>query len=110
MHRNFRIARLVTGLVFVAAAPAMAQSWPATPVKLVQGYPAGGGADILARLVAEAAGRGARPADDRRESHRRDRHDRRAIDRGDGNPTATRCCSITMNMCCTSPVMPGQTR
>jgi tripartite-type tricarboxylate transporter receptor subunit TctC len=34
-------------------APATAQTWPTKPIKLVNGYPAGGGADILARLVAE---------------------------------------------------------
>ncbi len=33
--------------------PAGAQSWPTKPIKLINGYPAGGGADILARLVAE---------------------------------------------------------
>jgi tripartite-type tricarboxylate transporter receptor subunit TctC len=36
-----------------AIAPAMAETWPAKPIKLINGYPAGGGADILARLVAE---------------------------------------------------------
>jgi len=33
--------------------PAGAQNWPTKPIKLVNGFPAGGGADILARLVAE---------------------------------------------------------
>ncbi len=32
---------------------AAAADWPTNPIKLVNGYPAGGGADILARMVAE---------------------------------------------------------
>ena len=36
--------------------PAGAQDWPAKPVKLVNGYPAGGGADILARVLAQRVG------------------------------------------------------
>jgi tripartite-type tricarboxylate transporter receptor subunit TctC len=36
-----------------ASPPADAQNWPTRPVTLIDGYPAGGGADILARLVAE---------------------------------------------------------
>jgi tripartite-type tricarboxylate transporter receptor subunit TctC len=32
---------------------AWAQNWPTKPVKLINGYPPGGGADILARMVAE---------------------------------------------------------
>ena len=47
------IAGLLALLLLAGIAPAGAQSWPARPVKLVNGYPAGGGADILARLVAE---------------------------------------------------------
>ena len=47
------VAAFLAFLVLAGAAPASAQSWPARPVKLINGYPAGGGADILARLVAE---------------------------------------------------------
>ena len=43
---------LVAALAGVA--PVSAQTaWPTKPIKLVNGYPAGGGADILARMVAE---------------------------------------------------------
>ena len=50
-----RLLAIAVALLAVAASglPAFAQAWPTKPVKLVNGYPAGGGADILARLVAE---------------------------------------------------------
>ena len=35
------------------AAPALAQSWPTKPVRLIVSYPAGGSTDIIARTVAE---------------------------------------------------------
>ena len=42
-----------TGLALLAAAPARAQTWPERPVKILAGYPAGGGIDLVARLFAE---------------------------------------------------------
>src|SRR4051812_6114285 len=42
-----------TGLALLAAAPARAQTWPDRPVKILAGYPAGGGIDLVARLFAE---------------------------------------------------------
>jgi tripartite-type tricarboxylate transporter receptor subunit TctC len=45
---------LAFAALLAGALPASAQTtWPAKPIKLVNGYPAGGGADILARMVAE---------------------------------------------------------
>jgi len=44
----------LTALAFFCAAPAsQAQNWPAQPITLINGFPPGGGADILARLFAE---------------------------------------------------------
>ena len=40
----------------IAAGPCMAQSYPAKPVKIVSPFPAGGGTDIVARLIARQMG------------------------------------------------------
>jgi tripartite-type tricarboxylate transporter receptor subunit TctC len=49
------LARAVFLLLATVAisAPAAAEDWPSKPIRLIDGYPAGGGAVILARLVAE---------------------------------------------------------
>lgn len=58
MEINLKRRRLVTGIAAIPAAaviPAWAQDqrqWPTKPVKLLVGFPAGGGADSMARLVA----------------------------------------------------------
>jgi tripartite-type tricarboxylate transporter receptor subunit TctC len=51
-----RLARLlVPALLALAAAPfAMAQAYPSKPIKLIVGFPPGGGSDALARLTAAA--------------------------------------------------------
>jgi len=46
------IAGLITGLT-LAAAPAFAQTWPDKPLRIMVGASAGGGTDILARLLAD---------------------------------------------------------
>ena len=48
---------LVLGLSLTPA-PAGAQAWPARPVKLVVGFPPGGGTNTVARLLAEHMSRG----------------------------------------------------
>jgi tripartite-type tricarboxylate transporter receptor subunit TctC len=50
-----RMRRLCLALMALASltAPAAAQEWPARPVRIVGTFPAGGAADILARIAAE---------------------------------------------------------
>lgn len=47
---------ILVGIIVATATitpPVMAQSWPAKPLKLIQGFAAGGNGDIIARLVAQ---------------------------------------------------------
>src|SRR5579862_7234029 len=39
--------------VCLAMAPSAAQDWPAKPIRLIVPYPAGGGTDVVARMVAD---------------------------------------------------------
>ncbi len=43
----------VSTLMLVAASGAWAQAYPAKPVKLLVGFPAGGGLDVLARIIGQ---------------------------------------------------------
>src|SRR5580704_12491529 len=49
-------AAAVLGLLCLTAASAHAQSWPQRPIKLICPFPAGGGTDLIARLVAKHLG------------------------------------------------------
>jgi tripartite-type tricarboxylate transporter receptor subunit TctC len=58
-RRSLFVAALLT--VVVGASPMMmadsaAQTWPAKPIKLLVGFPAGGASDVMARLVADRLG------------------------------------------------------
>src|SRR5215475_8086668 len=53
MRRYFRALALQIGLAALAAFPALAQTWPDRPVKIVVPFPAGGTADAVPRLVAD---------------------------------------------------------
>lgn len=57
MNTVHRIAACAAaGAAVLAASNAWAQSWPARPVRLIVPYPAGGGADAIARLVGARLG------------------------------------------------------
>jgi tripartite-type tricarboxylate transporter receptor subunit TctC len=47
------IAAAALSVLAVASPAAEAETWPSKPIKFIVGYPAGGGADISARLFAE---------------------------------------------------------
>ena len=51
-HVNF-LSRALAGLALIFSAHAVAQGWPAKPVRLVVAYPPGGGIDVMARQIAE---------------------------------------------------------
>lgn len=57
LHRHRRQAALaLAGLLGLAALPAWAQ-YPAQPIKLVVGFPPGGGGDLYGRMIANALGK-----------------------------------------------------
>lgn len=53
-----RWGALIAALTAIIAAPAMAQQdWPSRPIKIILGFPAGSGVDVVTRLVADKLGR-----------------------------------------------------
>ena len=56
--RGVALARLLCALTVLATAigDLQAQAWPHKPIRIVTGYAAGGGADIITRLLAEQIG------------------------------------------------------
>ena len=45
---------LITLIALLLPVPGQAQDWPTRPVRMIVPYPAGGNADIVARIVANA--------------------------------------------------------
>jgi tripartite-type tricarboxylate transporter receptor subunit TctC len=50
--------KILLATLIAIACPALAQTWPTQPIKLIAPFPPGGSVDIMARLIAEPLGRG----------------------------------------------------
>ena len=108
MRRLWRGAALALFSMLVPLAPCSAQGWPNQPIMLVNGFPPGGGADILARLVAGhlSTGLGQQVSvDNRTGANGLIAAAHVAGARPDGNTLLL----VTMSMVATAPVMPGVT-
>lgn len=105
--RNIARLALAAALALTLAAPAAwAQAWPSKPIKLINGFPPGGGADILARLVAErlSAALGQQVIVENRTGAT---GMIAAQSVAASPPDGYTILFYTMNMACTSPIMPG---
>ena len=105
--RNIARLALAAALALTLAAPAAwAQAWPSKPIKLINGFPPGGGADILARLVAErlSASLGQQVIVENRTGAT---GMIAAQSVAASPPDGYTILLYTMNMACTSPIMPG---
>ena len=54
LSRRPIVCALALAAALCSVTPAIAQEWPQRTVKLVVGYGAGGGTDLVARIVAQA--------------------------------------------------------
>ena len=105
--RNIARLALAAALALTLVAPAAwAQAWPSKPIKLINGFPPGGGADILARLVAERLS-GALGQQVIVENRTGATGMIAAQSVAASPPDGYTILFYTMNMACTSPIMPG---
>jgi tripartite-type tricarboxylate transporter receptor subunit TctC len=102
------MAVVAAAALMLSVGSAWAQTWPTKPVKLINGYPPGGGADILARMVAEklTEGLGQQVIVDNRTGAT---GLIAAAAVASAAPDGYTLLEYTMNMGCSSVVMPGQT-
>ena len=106
--RSLRRMAFVLLTLVAPLAPAAAQTWPTQPIMLVNGFPPGGGADILARFIAQhlttALGQPV-SVDNRTGANGLIAAASVAAARPDGHTLLL----VTMSMVATAPVMPGVT-
>jgi tripartite-type tricarboxylate transporter receptor subunit TctC len=102
------MAVVAAAAVMLSVGGAWAQNWPTKSVKLINGYPPGGGADILARMVAEKLTEvlGQQVIVDNRTGAT---GLIAAAAVASAAPDGYTLLEYTMNMGCSSVVMPGQT-
>jgi len=53
MRRLVTAFAVAIGLLNLTPAPSLAQSWPQRPIRMIVPFPAGGGTDVVARMVAK---------------------------------------------------------
>lgn len=106
--RQVRLIAFAMLTALAAMHAAVAQTWPSQPIMLVNGFPPGGGADILARLIAgqlsTALGQPV-AVENRTGANGLVAAASVANARPDGNTLLL----LTMSMVATAPVMPGVT-
>jgi tripartite-type tricarboxylate transporter receptor subunit TctC len=107
LRRLLTLGGVLAALLTVTV-PTAAQPWPTQPIMLINGFPPGGGADILARLVAERLGAAVgQPVSVDNRTGANGLIAAAAV--ASARPDGSTLLLYTMSMACTAPVMPGVT-
>ena len=53
MRKLLTACAVTLALLCFTLAPALAQTWPQKPIRVIVPFPAGGGTDVVARMVAD---------------------------------------------------------